>query len=197
VSEIGGSGSVTDSHAYQKVGIYQLTLTVTDKDGAASQAFFANVIVYNPNGGWVTAGGWFDSPAGAYASNPSWKGKAFFDFEVKYKPGAAVPSGQVAFHLQPKGLDFRSTGFDWMIIDKKPGWLCWWIFNRCTSDVQIKGQGTVNGKDGYQFMIWASDDRPDTFRIKIWTVGAGGVENVLYDNLSPQKIAGGSIDVHR
>ena len=197
ISESGGSGSASGSHSYPKAGIYKLTLTVTDKDGAAGQVTFQSVIVYDPNAGWVTAGGWFDSPAGAYLPNPTWKGKAFFDFEVRYKHGAAVPSGKVNFHLLLKGLDFESTGFDWMILNTQPGWMCWWIFNRCSADIQIHGTGTVNGNAGYQFMIWAADNRPDTLRIRIWSQGAGGTENVLYDNLSEERIGGGSINVIR
>ena len=83
-----------------------------------------------------------------------------------------------------------------MIINKKPSLLCLW-FGRCTSVIQIKGTGTNKGGGNYQFMIWATDNRPDTFRIKIWSVDSAGMENVIYDNLSEQRIGGGSIDVGR
>jgi len=45
-------------------------------------------------------------------------------------------------------------------------------------------------------MIWAGDDQPDTFRIKIWTEDALGVETVVYDNGYDQPIDHGSIVIH-
>ncbi len=194
VSEIGGSGSVSGSHTYLSVGLFKLTLTVTDKDGASAQAFYESLVVYNPGGGSVIGAGWIDSPAGAYLAYPSWKGKAFFNLEARYKRGASVPDGRVDFMLQSGVLEFHSTGLDWMIIDRTPGLLCR-LFQRCTSTIQIKGTGTLKGGGIYQFMIWASDASPDTFRIRIWTVASGGLENVIYDNLSQQSIRGGTIIV--
>jgi hypothetical protein len=61
---------------------------------------------------------------------------------------------------------------------------------------KFKGVGTVNGEGDYHFMLWAGDDSPDTFRIKIWTEDAGGAETVIYDNGMDQAIRGGSIKIH-
>ena len=196
VSETNGSGSISGSHAYSKPGVYKLTLTVTDKDGASAQTIFESVLVYNPNGGSATGSGWINSPAGAFIANPSLKGKAPFDFDVKYKRGASIPTGHVNFKLPSNALDFHSTGLDWMIINTKPGLLCWW-FDQCSSTIQIKGTGTTKAGGNYQFMVWATDNHPDTLRIKIWSVNSAGVETVLYDNLSQQPIGGGNIDVAR
>ncbi|HTX91270.1 MAG TPA: lamin tail domain-containing protein [Anaerolineales bacterium] len=196
VSESNGSGAAAGSHTYHGAGLYVLTLTVKDKDGGSSQATFSSVIVYNPNGGSATGDGWINSPAGAYLANPTLKGKAFFDFDVRYKKGATTPDGNVNFRLQSAALDFRSTGLDWMIVDRDNSFLCWFL-RRCSSDVTIKGQGTLKTGGTVQFMIWASDDHPDTFRIKIWSVGAGGAENVIYDNRSEQTLGGGIIVVRR
>lgn len=49
----------------------------------------------------------------------------------------------------------------------------------------------------YKFRIWAGDDDPDTFRIKIWTEDDAGVETVVYDNGFDQALGGGSIVVHK
>ena len=49
---------------------------------------------------------------------------------------------------------------------------------------------------GYKFLIWAGDDDPDTFRIKIWTEDDFGSETVVYDNGSNQEIGSGSIVIH-
>jgi hypothetical protein len=84
VTEASGSGSVTGSHGYTSDGVYTVTLTVTDKDGASGQSVFQYVVVYNPSAGFVTGGGWITSPAGAYAANPALTGPANFGFSVRY-----------------------------------------------------------------------------------------------------------------
>jgi probable HAF family extracellular repeat protein len=65
---IGISGSITtfSDHAYTVPGIYPIDLTVTDNDGDSGHAAFEFVVVYDPSAGFVTGGGWIDSPAGAY-----------------------------------------------------------------------------------------------------------------------------------
>jgi hypothetical protein len=196
VTEAGGSGSVTGSHTYSTPGVFTLTLTVTDKDGGSGQATFSSITVNGTNHGSVSGDGWINSPAGAYPANPTLKGRATFDFDVSYRRGATLPSGSVEFNLKYGVLDFHSTSLDWMTIDTQSGWFCR-IFNRCPSTIQIKGTGKLRGGGTYQFMIWATSAHPDTFRIKIWNVGPGGVENVLYDNLTPLPLGGGSIDVLR
>ena len=60
----------------------------------------------------------------------------------------------------------------------------------------IKGTGSVNGAGDYQFMIWAGDSDPDTFRIKIWEEDEIGDEMVVYDNGSDQPIGDGSVVIH-
>jgi hypothetical protein len=45
-------------------------------------------------------------------------------------------------------------------------------------------------------MIWAKDDSPDSFRIKIWYEDIGGVEILVYDNGFDQTIGGGNIKIH-
>jgi hypothetical protein len=45
-------------------------------------------------------------------------------------------------------------------------------------------------------MLWAGDDDPDTFRIRIWWEDANSIEYVIYDNGVDQEVGGGSIIVH-
>ena len=126
----------------------------------------------------VTAGGWIDSP----------EGKAFIPFNIKYKKGALTPSGNLQFTLKPAGLDFRSTSYDWLVI------------NQSGTSAQFKGQGTINGGlapngEPYQFMVWVGDGAPDTYRIKIWYVD-GANTPIVYDNGVLQPIGAGSIQIH-
>jgi hypothetical protein len=41
------------------------------------------------------------------------------------------------------------------------------VVNQSGTNAQFKGTGSLNGVAGYKFMIWAKDDSPDTFRIRI------------------------------
>src|SRR5438309_785977 len=91
ISETGGSGSVSGSHAYAAAGVYTLTLTVPDQDGGVGQSVFQFVVVFNPVGGFVTGGGWIVSPRVAYPAMPSLTGKATFGFVSKYLNGATTP----------------------------------------------------------------------------------------------------------
>src|SRR5947207_13665419 len=48
-----------------------VTLTVRDDDTASCQSVFQYVVVYDPSAGFVTGGGWINSPARAYAAAPA------------------------------------------------------------------------------------------------------------------------------
>jgi hypothetical protein len=163
-----------------QAGITDLTLTVSD--GKADNSDTTMLVVYDPDGGFVTGGGWIDSPAGAYAVDPWLSGKANFGFVSKYKQGATVPTGQTQFVFQAGDLDFHSSSYEWLVV------------NQAGTNAQFKGSGTINGAGDYKFMLWAGDDNPDTFRIKIWV--DPDEDSPIYDNGFDQSIGGGSIVVH-
>ena len=73
----GGTGSVDGEHSCDFAGIYTVTLSVTD-DGGSGISGFKFVVVYDPDGGFLTGGGWIDSPAGAYVPDPDRAGRAKF-----------------------------------------------------------------------------------------------------------------------
>ena len=56
-------------------------------------AIYQYVVVYDPEDGFVTGGGWVWSPVGAYAADPTQAGKASFGFFSKCKKGGNVPTG--------------------------------------------------------------------------------------------------------
>jgi hypothetical protein len=157
-------------------GIYDVQLVVNDGTVDSLPAT-TMVVVYDPTGGFVTGGGWFNSPAGAYTADPSLTGKANFGFVAKYKKGATVPDGNTQFQFKAGDLNFHSTSYEWLVV--------------AGNKAQFRGEGTINGQGGYTFMIWADDDNPDTFRIHIW-----GANGTVYDNGSQQALGGGSIKVH-
>jgi predicted extracellular nuclease len=183
VTESFGAGTIAGSHAYTTPGIYTITMTVEDGYGNTDQSVYQYVVVYDPNGGFVTGGGWINSPAGAYAADPSLTGKATFGFVAKYQKGANVPVGNTQFQFHAGDLNFKSTSYEWLVV--------------AGSKAQFKGVGTINSAGQYFFMITAADGAPDTFRMKIWTVDASGIEQTVYDNGSQQALGGGNIAVQK
>jgi len=176
-----GTGA-TPTHSYTLADIYNVCLTVNDGT-VDSDPVCTIAVVYNPEGGFVTGGGWIDSPEGAYAADSALTGKATFGFVSKYKKGASVPDGNTEFQFKAGDLNFHSTSYDWLVV------------NQGGTNAQFKGIGTVNGVGEYKFMLWATDGSPDTFRIRIWGEDSAG-EHVTYDNGVAQPIGGGSIVVH-
>ena len=97
-------GVVSGTHDYVDAGVYTITVTVTedvdpssdlsDSRSSAEETTTTFVVVYDADGGFVTGGGWIDSPAGAYLADPSMTGKANFGFVSKYKKGASVAHGE-------------------------------------------------------------------------------------------------------
>lgn len=180
---------VMPSHSYSEAGVYDVCLTVND--GAEDSAEVCTMaVVYDPSAGFVTGGGWIDSPAGAYTADPTLTGRANFGFVSKYKKGASIPTGNTSFNFDLAGLEFHSDSYQWLVV------------NQNGTNAQFKGAGTIN--DGYdpngnpyKFMLWAGDDSPDTFRIRIWWEDTDGTEYDVYDNGSDQPIGAGNIVVHK
>ena len=178
---------VMPTHSYANVGIYTICLTVDDGELYSDPACTLAVI-YDPSAGFVTGGGWINSPAGAYKADETLAGKATFGFVSKYQKGTNVPTGTTAFQFDLAGLAFSSTSYEWLVV------------NKAGMNAQFKGTGLINGAldsngNAYKFMLWASDGSPDTFRIRIWWEDAVG-EHDVYDNGVDQTIGAGNIVVH-
>ncbi len=166
------ANSVSGSHDYDEPGVYLLTLTVTDDDGNVDTETFRYVVVYDPNGGFVTGGGWINSPEGAYVADPELSGKANFGFVAKYVPGENLPQGNVEFHLKIAGFNFHSSEYEWLMVNH--------------FKAKFRGVGTVNGAGNYGFMVSVIDEANtastdvDLFRIKIWDKDDD--DALVYDN---------------
>lgn len=181
-------GICSAGHAFAAAGVYTVRLTALDDD-SGSEMKSVLVVVYDPSAGFVTGGGWIDSPAGAYIADPALTGQAQFGFVSRYQKGAALPSGRTHFQFEAGDFTFTSDTYEWLVV------------NQNGSNAQFKGSGLINAElDGngnaYHFMLWAGDGSVDTFRIKIWWEGTDGAENVVYDNGVDQELGGGSIVVH-
>jgi hypothetical protein len=141
-------------------------------------------VIYDPNDGFVTGGGWIDSPEGAYIPEPSLVGMANFGFVSRYRPHSDEPDGQTEFQFHVADLNFHSTSYEWLVVTG-------------SDYAMFKRSGTINGEGDYLFRIWAGDSDPDTFRIRIWLEDeATGEETDVYDNGFDQEIGSGSIQIH-
>lgn len=197
------ANAVTGSHAYAQPGVYTVGLELVDpdEDGADNLgvASYQYVVVYDPDGGFVTGGGWIDSPAGAFGADPDLTGKATFGFVAKHKKGKTIPEGNTEFHFQAGDLNFTSSG-DYM----------WLVVSGSGHKATYKGTGTVNGQGSYGFLVTAIDAAntnstdDDLFRIKIWN--EDDEDAVVYDNHCGDSgddadpctaLGGGSIKIHR
>src|SRR5262249_44459814 len=195
---IGAGRPISTAATLSAAGVYQVKLTATDACGNSTTAsqtpdgFDWTIIVYDPNAGFVTGGGWIDSPAGAYRANQSLAGKATFGFVSKYQKGAKVPTGETQFQFRLADLNFHSSVYEWLVVS---GALA-----------QYKGSGTVNGSGDYGVLLTAIDGAlltggPDKFRMKIWDKSTSAI---AYDNQYGQSdgsdastaLGGGSVVIY-
>jgi len=190
----GGIGSgVSVTHSYDLPGIYEVVLTVTDNMGAeATDVVMA--VVYDPDAGFATGGGWFipggpKSDDGDMLPGLDHTSPANFGFVVKYKPGATSPKGQLEFQYQQGDFNLHSSGIDWLVIVNN-NW------------AKFHGIATIKGLDGlYPFRVDARDrdfsggDQPDKFIIKVWDAGTDpDTDEPVYK--ASGDLEGGSIVIH-
>ena len=203
IAMVAGDGSfdgVTESvtatlSGFPEAGIHDICVTGTDASGnTSSPAVCGMLVVYDPSAGFVTGGGWINSPPGAYVADGTLTGKAHFAFVSKYQKGKTAPTGNTEFKFQAGDLKFKSTEYEWLVVAGARG--------------KFKGSGTINGSGNYGFMLTAIDAAQtpstdtDLFRIKIWD--KDNADAVVYDNeigvddnADPATvIGGGSIVIH-
>ena len=177
VTVSGSSGAANTSCKFTAVGVYMVTLSMTDACGNTGttpsiDGSPAMVVIYDPNSGFVTGGGWIMSPiVPALAQYMSVSGKANFGFVSKYKSGATTPTGETEFQFQEGNLNFHSSTYDWLVVSG--------------AIAQYKGTGTINGVAGYSFLLTATDGQVsggggvDKLRMKILNTATRAI---VYDN---------------
>lgn len=166
----------TPDHSYTNAGIYDVCLTVFD--GTLSDTACTYVVVFDPNGGFVTGGGWIFSPAGAFTLNEDLDGFASFGFVSKYLKGKVIPEGETEFHFNTaSGLKFHSTAYEWLVVAPE-------------YRARFQGHGTVWVNENMlgdvgdsRFVLTTIDGDLDgtgeeKLRMRIWNDADG----VIYDN---------------
>jgi hypothetical protein len=191
------SGSTFQAtHPYSNPGVYTINVNVKDGSGAVGTTQVW-IVVYDPNGGFVTGGGWINVGAGSFGATPTLSGRANFGFNSQYKKNANVPTGDTEFNFQVGNFNFHSTVYSWLVVNG--------------FKAQYRGTGTVNGSGSYDFALTAYDGDitggggVDKFRIRI--TDNNNSNRVVFDNRNgvatdmdtadPQAIAGGSIVIHK
>src|SRR5207244_993322 len=111
-------GSATATHTFAAAGVYKVALTINDSCGASGVAgqisgTQALVVVSDPSAGFVTGGGWIDSPPGASVADRRPAGKAAFGFVSRYQKGATVPTGETEFEFKAASLNFHANSYQW------------------------------------------------------------------------------------
>ncbi|WP_083639022.1 HYR domain-containing protein [Algoriphagus marinus] len=172
--------------------VYKVSATIVECTGLVESV--AYLPIYDPNGNFVSGGGWIMSPAGAYKADESLTGKANFGFVSKYKKGSNQVDGNTDFQFKAGDLKFKSTFHEsgTLVISGKKA--------------TYRGEGTINDVPGFRFTLVALDgdynggSAPDEFRIKIW-----GDSGIIYDNGlgtddnsdASTILGGGSITIHQ
>ena len=186
------TGTATATVTSLPIEVYKVTALI----GTCVSSTAAYLAVYDPNGGFVTGGGWIQSPVGALVGTNT-VGKANFGFNSKYEKGKTIPTGNTEFQFQAGNLNFSSSTYTTgsLVVSG--------------SKATYKGVGTIKGLSGqFGFMVSAVDGNVsggggiDKFRIKIWVWGSPS--NIIYDNnmgldendLPTTVLGGGSIVIH-
>jgi hypothetical protein len=159
----------------------------------------------DPNAGFVTGGGWIDSPPGACSlpgCTAGTVGRANFGFVSKYQGGSNLPQGETEFVFKEGNLNFHASVYTALVV------------SGCKA--QYRGFGTINGSGPYSFILTAYDAQAtgqcagqpegDRFRIQI----KSSVAVVVYDNVknvpddieaaipgTSGQLGGGSIVIHK
>jgi hypothetical protein len=150
----------------------------------------------DPSAGFVTGAGSIASRTLACpVSCRGAAGGAHVVLVARYQNRASVPIGETDFRFQAGDLRFKSTSYEWLIVNGDSG------------IAQYKGTGQLNGRSGYSFWLTVYDAAvtgvgTDGVRMKV-----AGPNGVIYDNRpgisdanasssSTQPISRGNIVIH-
>jgi hypothetical protein len=174
-----GEYQEVDSGFQSASGVYTLEVTATDVAGNTGESDPVFFVVYDPEGGFATGGGWILPDE--QSTLPG--GKANFGFVAKYKKGSST--GNLEFQYHDADINLKSTTIDWLVIS--------------TVAAHFQGTGTINGEGLYTFRVTVKDNGApgvgvDVFDIKIWE-GADTEADPYHK--AKNTISGGNIVVHK
>lgn len=135
--------------------IYEIEITIASAPVTAT----AYLVVYNPEGGFATGGGWILPEDDGF--NTYLNVRANFGFNARYKQDVA--KGNVEFRFADGYIDLKSDTVEQLVITGG-------------KIAQFRGWATVNGEAGNWYFVKAIDNGTpgvgnDTFEIKVWAPG--------------------------
>lgn len=143
-------------------GVNNFCVRAQDLAGNIGQYQCALVAVYDPNGGFVTGGGWISTSSG----------KSNFGLVAKYQQNNSLPTGN--FELNTQGQKFKSASFAWLVVTG--------------NTAVLYGTGEWNGSPGYQFQVTVLDQSSgDQIGVRIWN-GSGVVLDIPATSLGGGQI---------
>src|SRR5204863_4258584 len=120
VAMTASTASCSVSYKQSGADVANLGATYNPTDGVHATSSGSTILaVYDATAGFVTGGGWINSPAAACAYSSACAsaiGKANFGFVSKYPKGATVPTGETEFQFSAGGFNFHSTVYQWLVI---------------------------------------------------------------------------------
>ena len=128
----------------------------------------------------VIGAGWINSDAGSYAANKFFCDKLFFEFHMMDRGLMYDPVGKVTIRYPKGNLKFKSNECNWLLMDD----------NTAT----LTGTGKINNHGNYGYLLIAKNS-PDKLRIVIYD--KNNEDNIVYDNLNPQRIHGDIVMLNR
>lgn len=179
LTDANGVTAQVESGHIPEPGIYTFFVVASDNAGNIAESEEIFFVVYDPEGGFATGGGWFYTDEDS--SLPG--GKANFGFTAKYKKD--VSTGNLEFQYQDADINFKSMSIDWLAIS--------------AISAQFQGVGTINGEGLYTFRAQAKDNSEpgagaDEFDIRIWEGANTEAEPV---HKAKNILNGGNIVVHK
>jgi hypothetical protein len=165
------SDGVAATTAELPAGLYKIAATIDSNYYTADSSKEAILAVYDPEGSFVTGGGWL-IPEGS-------TGKVNFGFEVKYKNDGTL-KGNLMIKDHNSGTDYRATDFTYLVISANKAY--------------FSGNLEIDGEGAYSFTATMEDNgspgkNNDKFSIDILVNGEHIVFNELIDN--------GNIVIHK
>ncbi len=160
-------------------GVYTLVVVATDNRGNTGESDLVFFVVYDPEGGFATGGGWIHPDEESTLPG----GKATFGFVAKYRQGSST--GNLEFQYNDADINLKSTTIDWLIISGV--------------SAQFQGVATINSEGIYTFRVRVKDNGEpgigsDEFNIKIWQ-GTDTEADPIHK--AKNIIAGGNIAIHK
>ena len=95
-------GTCSANHTYAAAGVYSVTVTVKDDDtGSDTETFTTFIVIYDPNGGFVTGGGWINSPAERTLANPALDRQGQLRVRLEVQEGRHLPRAKPSSSSKP------------------------------------------------------------------------------------------------